>query len=781
MVALLVLAQPRPTPAGEVAATYFFSEPAVEKTREGFSLIVFPSAIQAGKAGEPSYPFRGACILLPEGERSTGVRIRRAGWRRIGEGIRLHPRQDPVPGIEAADSRGLLYKTSAYSVDEWIEPEASAFRTHYMRGHAIASGSFTPVAYRPSTGDAGYWSEVEITIVTSPAGATEGVLPLRTDPATVNRLLDIIDNDADYPAFYGTAAAAAPAGDDYEYLIVAREAFEASFAPLKEFYDRRGMRTRIMTVEEIDSGFAGSDTAERIRSAVIAEYLGHGITHLLLAGDGDGSGPAGVPFRGLYCAVQSASLYTDSNMPSDIYFSALDGNWNGDGDGLWGEPGEEDFFGEISVGRASIESAEEATTFIEKTSTYQESPVTGDLGKALLLGEKLYTDPLTFGGDEMDQLVGTCALHGFTTTGIDSSFDIARYYDRDLGTWSKTAIFSEVNAGTGWICHSGHSNTVYAMRLSLSDVSEINFTNDGVSANFPVVYTYGCYAGAFDADDCIAERMVNVGTFASAILCHSRYGWFTEGTTNGPSHHFQREFMDAVFTEGYTTLGAALTRAKDETVPFLDLPDEYEPGAHRWCFYCLNLLGDPLMDGWTGAPTAMAVTHASCIDSGDTIFNVSTGVPGALAALYGEGVCFGRAEADGEGNALIAIDVETLEGAEPIILTVTAHDHLHYRDTIQVDCNTPADLPDARTALGQNVPNPFNPSTTIAYSTALRGRVTLRVYDALGREAATLVDAILDPGEYSVEWRPARLASGVYFYLLETPDAKISRKAVLLR
>ncbi len=778
---LILLVAPRPAPAGEVAVSYGFDRPLVKKTNDGFSLIVFPSAMQAGKAGEPSYPFRGACILLPEGERSCGVRIKRSGWRAIGEGIRLHPRQDPVPGLRQGDSRGFLYKASAYAVDRWVEPEASSFSTHYLRGHAIASGSFTPVSYRPSTGEAGYWSEIEVTILTIRDDYDGGGRLIRADAETAGRLLDIIDNDADLPAFHGVPAASASSEDDYEYLVVTRESLEDSFLPLKEFYDRRGIRTAIMTVEQIDIAWPGSDSAERIRNAVIAEYADHGITHLLLAGDGEPGTAATVPFRGLYCTVQSSTVYSDQNIPSDIYFASLDGNWNADGDALWGEPGEDDLFQEISVGRASVGSTAEATIFVEKTMMYQESPVAGDLRKALMLGEKLYSDPLTWGGDELDQLIGTCTAHGFTTTGLDSSFDIAKYYDRDLGSWSKTAVIDEVNAGTAWISHAGHSNPSYALRLSLGDVNTSNFTNDGIAANFPVVYTYGCYAGAFDYNDCISERIVNIETFACAILCHSRYGWFTEGTTNGPSNHFQREFFDALFAEGYTDLGTALLRAKDETVPFLDLPDEYEPGAHRWCFYCLNLLGDPALDGWTDAPLALSVSHPPCIATGDTAFAAVTNLPGALASLYGNGACYGRALARPDGIAFMRMYEEVTEETGSLVLTVTAHNRLVYRDTISVGCDTPVDIPGARTALMQNFPNPFNPSTTIVFFTARSGHVTLSVYDVAGREVARLADEEMEAGDHTVEWRPEGLSSGLYFYLLDTADARIARKAVLIR
>ena len=83
--------------------------------------------------------------------------------------------------------------------------------------------------------------------------------------------------------------------------------------------------------------------------------------------------------------------------------------------------------------------------------------------------------------------------------------------------------------------------------------------------------------------------------------------------------------------------------------------------------------------------------------------------------------------------------------------------------------------------LAQNYPNPFNPSTVISYQLSVNGRVTLMVYDLLGREVAKLVDEEKRPGSYRVVFDGSRLASGVYFYRLTASGFTETKKLMLLK
>lgn len=85
------------------------------------------------------------------------------------------------------------------------------------------------------------------------------------------------------------------------------------------------------------------------------------------------------------------------------------------------------------------------------------------------------------------------------------------------------------------------------------------------------------------------------------------------------------------------------------------------------------------------------------------------------------------------------------------------------------------------TVLSQNYPNPFNPTTTIHFSIADQGNVSLSIYDILGREAAVLVNEKLNQGEYSIQWDARNHSSGIYFYKLSTEKYTSIKRMMLVK
>ena len=132
-----------------------------------------------------------------------------------------------------------------------------------------------------------------------------------------------------------------------------------------------------------------------------------------------------------------------------------------------------------------------------------------------------------------------------------------------------------------------------------------------------------------------------------------------------------------------------------------------------------------------------------------------------------------------------ALKVEAYSNAYPAWTDTMV---LHVSPLVGVN-EKPLGIPLA-TKLEQNYPNPFNPTTEIRYQMSEVGHVTLKVYDVLGREVATLVDGVVGAGYHNVQWStclPAgtadngQLSSGVYLYRLTAGAFMETRKMCVIR
>jgi hypothetical protein len=135
----------------------------------------------------------------------------------------------------------------------------------------------------------------------------------------------------------------------------------------------------------------------------------------------------------------------------------------------------------------------------------------------------------------------------------------------------------------------------------------------------------------------------------------------------------------------------------------------------------------------------------------------------------------------GLGNHTTAnLSVKWPTGVVEDLGPVDADQHIHVIES------TPTGVGDqepiaTRFELSQNFPNPFNPATTISYSVPVGSDVSLKVFDALGREVANLVDGFVQAGNYQESFDASSLASGIYFYRLTAGSFTDSKKLILLK
>ncbi len=604
--------------AGTIEIIYLFDAPVVS-SKGDYQTVMFHNTSLSGQPGEPLLPYHQVVLLLPPGEAAVSVE-----W--IGEeeivipgSFSLYPAQHIRP-VSHGSSGEFIRNAETYRMTTiYPREKTGALITQYLNGYALALTTFTPVNYIPATGELSYYRKVTIRITTrADQRSTEALKNLKTTSQISSRIASFAQNPEaiqDYPETDAPLT-------DYELLIITPELFDDEFQLLIDMYSAKGITSGITTVESISTTGTGWDLPEKIRNYIISEYQNNHIDYVLLAGN-----PAHVPYRGFYCQVQSSSTYTDSNIPADLYYSGLDGNYDANGNHVYAEVADDpDLMPDVAVSRLPVNDTAELRNMLHKSIAYQTNPVLEEFTRPLLAGEHLWTNPLTLGGDFMDLLIDDHADSGYFTHGIPSDTNtIIKLYDSitpggSTWHWSADSLMTLINLGTSFIHHLGHTNSGYMMRMNNSSITNANFpTVNGTDHNYTFLYTQGCSTGAFDNVTCIACTAVSIDNFLAGGVFNSRYGWFNEGSSDGPSQHLHREFVSAMYTD--TTpdrhLGTAHMISKIKTAPWVTAPGQWEPGALRWCHYCSNAFGDPALEIRIEEPSVFTIlTWNGSIDAG---------------------------------------------------------------------------------------------------------------------------------------------------------------------
>jgi len=125
--------------------------------------------------------------------------------------------------------------------------------------------------------------------------------------------------------------------------------------------------------------------------------------------------------------------------------------------------------------------------------------------------------------------------------------------------------------------------------------------------------------------------------------------------------------------------------------------------------------------------------------------------------------------------------------SEPYYLVATALDHNHNESepsnvlgVIYSDISSSPQAPISKSILMQNYPNPFNATTRFSFELAQAGHTVLKIYDLTGREVETILDSWLESGSHHVEYQAYQLPTGIYLYMLCTPEGKVLTKKMTL-
>jgi len=592
-------AGPAVAAANRVTVDYRFQRPQLAEVviaGQRYDRLVMADCANGGEVGQPALPARGAQILLPQGTEIERIEVLPGAAVGLGGGYFLEPVCPPVKLCEVPD-RVIPPRPdpTVYGLNRPF-PEATfqEIGVHGFRGYRILTLKLQPVSYLPITGELSYYPKLTVVVHTRGGGEVSALFRGRAEDETQVRAK--VDN----PSVAGTYPAGGRGGErGYDLLILTTTTLAGAFEPLRDYHNGHGITTEIHTTDEV----GGNDPID-VRDYIRDRYLNDGVEYVIIGGDDDV-----IPAKDLY--VQSGWGDTEYNMPGDVFFACLDGTWNSDNDGYWGEPtdgpggSDVDLVAEVYVGRASVGNTTEAGRFVDKTLWY----LNGQHSTAesvLLVGEYLgFGGIAEWGGNYMDELIDGSSEHGYTTVGFPTDiYDVQTLYERD-GNWSKWDLINHLDEGVHILNHLGHGNNDYAMKLYNSDI-----LNDVHNTDLCFVYSQTCLAGHFDGTDCWAEHMnIKIDEGAFAVVMNARYGWGEFNSTDGPSQRFNREFWDAVYSEaeGLPQVGKANQDSKEDNIYRIN------DTAMRWCYYELNLFGDPTIP--FRQVTGMAVSPGQDLES----------------------------------------------------------------------------------------------------------------------------------------------------------------------
>jgi len=418
----------------------------------------------------------------------------------------------------------------------------------------------------------------EISLVWKTRAASTSPL-LRGLDSDKNEITSLVGKDAELATYPQLLAAVTR-----QYLIIGPSALVegAAMNSLQKLISSKiaqGISTEILSTQYISTQYAGRDIQEKIRSAIRDYYLRYGVQYVLLVGDGKTSTPA----RALYSAA-----YGGSNLYSDYYYACLDGNFDGNGNGRFGEKTdgpngtEVDLMCEVAVGRFPATTVTELDNAIEKTLRFQSRNLTDPkIKNVMMFGEVL--DATTLGSWTMDNLLNGSSIGSITSPGFPKGLNIKKLYELSGSNISESRVISEISTSEPYfINHLGHCNTDYCLKLQNQMISNL-----GNPMPFALV-TQGCFPGNLATDNWAKTLINRPKSGAGLIVANDNYGWYEPGAATGPSSYYHHALSNSLFRRAKTIFGQAHIDAKDQLSREVN-QDEFI----RWVVYETNLFGDP--------------------------------------------------------------------------------------------------------------------------------------------------------------------------------------------
>jgi len=625
-----------------------FEEPlfsTITTQNQSYTQVSIPDCALTDQPGSAHLPFYAAHLVIPDGCRIKEIRIIEKKFTDYSEKIADHPllpAQEELPFSGSMKPQEFKQNKTWYEQNQF-QPSEPFIRSEvsYMNGYPLETIQIFPMRYHPSERLLWFYATLTIKVTflyeetTFSEDSNQFFRKQHHDADRVKDLVlnpDLVDTyplgeeqslDASTTSLGSGDEDTRPLTDSYtgglcdfsdtiDYVIVTTDdlsdttEYQYNFTDLLNHREQHdGFNGCIVTIESIDacSDYFNetetfNDSAAHLREFCKDAYLDWNTQYILLGGSWQTNLESRqiVPCRIMTDRDESGSYDT---MPSDLYFSNLDGDWYYDANNIWGggRYGSNDKLSELSVGRIPVWDAEMVSNAVEKIIWYDNCNDENFLRSAGFLGgdlgwtstSKQYMEEIRVGDGSFSEYMG---FEEWNNAYAEYQFDTSsRYYDADFPT-ENDAVLAWLNAinnnEMSMISHLDHGS--YVNTLSLGSGSSLS------NSHFFIGTSQACLSGRYTSGESGASTFLakwdDRGAFA--MVLNTGYGYGSSSSTAGKSQLQHKIWWDYFFANQTTNfdhwrLGLAMQYTKDVFSSYIDSFSH----VYSYVWYSWNLFGDP--------------------------------------------------------------------------------------------------------------------------------------------------------------------------------------------
>lgn len=610
--------------------------------------IDYKDYLKENKTGYPGLPYIIKHFIVPDngGNIQLSSDVSTPKSFSIDHPVNIAPEQIPT-----ASRQTKATQTSSIYQETFPQHTAEIISEGYLDGDKRIVGiKIYPVQYVPNEQKILLWEQISLNLSFSQKIAGQKTITsIQAPPRTteeLQKMLQFVENQNDIARFSNEKSnrnITLPIIPSYEYVIITTDDLVSSFEPLVRWRRQQGINAGIVTMQTIlsykniikDSYSNLYDDAGKLREFLRLAYTA-GTKYALLAGDS-----TRVPFR--YGTpinrTETTEYHPKNSIPTDLYFSDLNSNWNTDNDQHYGEPTDHlDFYPEIYVGRLLCSTPDEVDNYLDKLFLYEQNPGRGDY---TYLKKAFYAEADQMQEQKQAEKLSEIFSETFTQNTIFQEKEGPRSPTLPTFPTGKDVI-NEMNQGYGfysWHLHGEPvlmvtasrlvNNGAYYLIIPTPDCWQSNDTTgnsfmDLTNYDKPAVaYTISCTTMPYDSYMSVhsyENYKYNLGeayTVGSkgggpAYLGNTREGYIID------SFDLQRIFTKALLADKEHELG------RNEAISKYQYSDHYISLVH-------NMLGCPKIKMWTEIPQTISANA----QINNSALTVSANIPEARITVAG--------------------------------------------------------------------------------------------------------------------------------------------------